>query len=459
VNGDGRSDVVLTTSYANDPTRDFRLWVFAQQADGSLASPVSYATAGTYGNRPESVAVGDVTGDGKADVVVGLRGLGVQVFAQSSAVLLTPTFTPTVDSGKIRLGRLDGDADLDVAGVGWGTNTVTVLLNDGSGHFPTSAVYPAQHAGYEDLEVGDVTGDGRSDIVVMSGQLYSVPNLSVLAQTAAGFAAAAEYRVAPNVNTQGVGIGDVTGDGRADVVASYGGNQPSASIAVFPQTPSGTLAAPVRYASYDIPEPVEVADLDRDGRGDVVTAHGGWLRAGVYLHGPAGTLGAEELAEIPYASHYNPHGLAVGDIDGNGSPDIVIADSNNGLIILPGTATAPANADRAVSVLPAASTVKQRKPFPLDIKVSNAGPATTAATVVLALSGSFSGITAGPGCVVSAAKVTCTYPSLSAGGTATSRITVTAAGRGSVAATATVTGDVNDPNPANNTSSTTITVG
>ena len=104
---------------------------------------------------------------------------------------------------------------------------------------------------------------------------------------------------------------------------------------MFAQTTAGTLASPVPYTSYDIPEPVEVADLDLDGKADVVTLHGGWLRAGIYLQGAGGTLGPEELAEIPYASHYNPHGLAVGDVDGNGSPDVVIADYNNGLVILP----------------------------------------------------------------------------------------------------------------------------
>ena len=213
----------------------------------------------------------------------------MQVFAQGSGALSAPTFVSTPDSHKIRLGKLDADADLDIAGVGWGTNTVTVLLNDGTGRFATSRVFAAQHGGYEDLEVGDVSGDGRADIVVMSGQLYATPNVSVLAQTANGFAAPAEYRVGANVNTQGIGIGDVTGDGRADVVASYGGNTPSAFIAVFAQTAAGTLASPVPYTSYDIPEPVEVADLNLDGKADVVTVHGGWLRAGIYLQGAGGT--------------------------------------------------------------------------------------------------------------------------------------------------------------------------
>ena len=82
VTGDGRADVVMTTSYNFDPANDFRLWVFAQAADGSLMPPVSYATGSTYTDRAESVAIGDMTGDGRADVVLGIGGLGVQIFPQ-----------------------------------------------------------------------------------------------------------------------------------------------------------------------------------------------------------------------------------------------------------------------------------------------------------------------------------------------------------------------------------------
>ena len=308
VTGDGRADVVMTTSYYFDPANDFRLFVFAQATDGTLRPPVSYATASTYTDRAESVAIGDVTGDGRADVVLGIGGLGIQVFPQDGAGALgTPTLTPTTDSDRIRLGRLDADSDLDVAGVGWGSNTVTVLLNDGAGGFAAQSVYPAQHGGYDDLEVADVSGDGRDDLVVMSGQTYAIPNLSVLAQLpGGGFGPAAEYSVGSNTNTNGIGVGDVNGDGRTDVVASYGGNSPTAFIGVFSQSAGGTLSGPVSRTSYDIPEPVEVADLDLDGRADIVTLHGGWNEAGVYRQLPDGSLSTETLLSDPVCLPLRP---------------------------------------------------------------------------------------------------------------------------------------------------------
>ena len=139
----------------------------------------------------------------------------------------------------------------------------------------------------------------------------------------------------------GIGVGDVTVDGRLDVVASYGGNQPSARLAVFAQTTSGLLEAPMRYTSYDIPEPVEVADVDGDGRADVVTLHSGWLKAGVYRNQVGGILGQEELYSLPNMSSFDPHGLAVGDVTGDGWPDIAIADPNNGLVLLRNTGAGP----------------------------------------------------------------------------------------------------------------------
>lgn len=471
VTGDGRSDVVMTTHFYFDPANDYRLWVFAQQSDGTLAAPVSYATAAAYNNGPYSVAAGDLTGDGRNDVVVGLNGLGVQVFPQQlSGELGAPTLHSTPDGRLVRLGRLDGDPYLDVAAAGWGTNTVSVLRGDGAGGLQAPVQYPAQHAGYDDLEVGDVTGDGRDDIVVMSGQVYAVPNLSVLAQLpGGGFSAAAEYRVGANVNTSGIGIGDVTGDGRQDVVASYGGNRPSSYVAVFAQTAAGTLAAPVSYTSYDIPEPVDVADFDLDGRKDVVTLHGGWLDAGLYRQVAGGSLAAEELSPLPYASHYEPHGLAVGDLDGNGSPDLALADYNNGLVVLRNTLAGepppppppplPPSADVRVSATPSAERVRPKKGFWFDVTVTNGGPDATGAALAVQLTGSPTSLVVNDSrCALQGLSVTCSFASLASGSLATVRISGTAPNKGTIGAAATVDGTLADPNPLNDTASATVQV-
>jgi hypothetical protein len=333
VTGDGRADVVATSS-AGSP--DYRVYVLAGLADGTLAAPVSYPTADSGRHRLPSVTVGDVTGDGLGDVVVAAGQVGIEVLAQQlDGTLGAPTVIATTDDLRVRTGNLDSQPGLDIAAIGWGTGTVSVFLNDGQGGLGAAVVYAVRHSGYDDLEIGDVVRDGRDDIVVMSGQLFAAPNISVLEQRSNGvFAAPAEYLVADQTNTNGIGVGDVTGDGRVDVVAAYGGNVPSARLAVLAQRTNGRLAAPISYPSYDIPTPVEVADVDRDGRGDVITLHAGWLQAGVYLGEASGTLGAEELYQLPSNGSYDPHGLAVGDVTGDGWPDIVIADPFAGVLML-----------------------------------------------------------------------------------------------------------------------------
>jgi hypothetical protein len=335
VTGDGRDDVVVTTGYSNDPANDFHLFVLAQGSDGLLQAPVRYATSGTYPDRPGSVDIGDVDGDGRADVVVGIDRVGIEFFpGLADGTLGEPTLSPHPDSTFIRLGQLDGQGGLDVAGIGWGSDTVTIFTDNGGG-LDGIASYAAVHNGWDDIEVGDVTGDGRDDLVVMSGQGFG-PNFSVLAARATGgFAPAVEHSVYQlNVLTHGIGVGDTTGDGRADIAASYGGNFPDSRMALWAQLADGSLDMPVIHNSYDIPEPVEIGDLDLDGRADVITLHGGWQQAGVYLGREAAALGDEQLFPIPYASHYSAHGLAIGDVNGDGWPDVVAADYNNGLIVL-----------------------------------------------------------------------------------------------------------------------------
>jgi hypothetical protein len=469
VNGDGRSDVVMTTSFYFDESNDYKLFVFLQDETGALvaSAPPSYPTSGSYTSRPESVDIGDVTGDGLDDVVVGLDDAGIEVFPQlPDGTLGASILYPTADAYKIRLGDLNNDGRLDVAAIGWGTDTATVFTQNSAGTFDGPMVYVVNHSGYEDLEVGDVTGDGLTDIVVMSGQLYATPNIGVLAQQfAGGFDAPAYYSVGQNILTSGVGVGDANGDGLNDVVVSYGGNQPASHVGVFAQNANGTLDAVVSYPAYDIPEPVEVADLDLDGRADVATAHGGWQTLGVFRQSDSGTLAAEELHTIPYASHYNPHGLDVGDINGDRSPDVVIADYNSGLIVLYNTTVAPpepepALTDLSVDLERSAKRIKRKRSFSFLATAYNNGPDNSAGlSLTVSVTGPHGTLTVSdPDCGVNGDQVSCTFDSLAAGAARGVLISGVGTAKGRLTATASVTGVDIDNYPDNDSDFSTIRV-
>jgi len=259
---------------------------------------------------------------------------------------------PTANAYKICVGDFNHDGLTDVAGIGWSSGQVDVFPQRLDGTLLFSAQFTANYGGYNDLKSGDVNGDGLADIVVMSGQSYAIPNLGVLLQTNGGFAPVSYYRIGPNQTTTGMGIGDVNGDGRNDIVVSYGGNRPYARIGVFLQQPSGMLSLGSTNASYDIPEPVVIADVDLDGRQDVVTLHGGWQRLGIYFQTSLGSLATEQLYSIPYASDYNLNGLAIGDVNGDGMPDAVIADYNHGLVVLTNRPAPPAFQIRSINITP-----------------------------------------------------------------------------------------------------------
>jgi FG-GAP-like repeat len=326
VTGDGSADVVLSAGCCFDPDSDFKLLVFPQMPDGTLGTPVKYATDAQYGQM--ALDTGDLNGDGRTDVALATPS-GIDIFYQGAGGGLQPP--QLIATSNEAFGAVVADVDLD-GRQDIVTNTrdgVLWLRANGSG-FSTSIVTTDPQW---EVEVGDLTGDHLPDIAGCKGLNLCAPEVNVFAQRPRG--EFREYEYSADVRwwpACGIAVGDVTGDRRDDVTMSICGNQPNALLNVFPQA-GGRLGSPVVYSSYDTPDAVLVADMNRDGLGDVVTLHGGWNRAGVYLQEPGG-LGPESLFPIPYATSYNPKGLDVGDINGDGRPDIVLADYNSGLVVL-----------------------------------------------------------------------------------------------------------------------------
>lgn len=328
VTGDGKNDVVLVTSFYSSP-HDFSVFLFVQNEQGGLATAVTCTTIGTYANYPHSLAIGDINNDGRSEIVVGYGTSNIEVFiyTDSGSLVSVATYS-SINTAFVRIGDLNHDGLLDVVGIGSGSNTAAVFLQNTYGTLDLPVTYAVTHGGSDDLEVGDINNDGLADIVVMSGQQYAYPNLGVLTQRPDGtFDPAVYYDLGGSELTRGVAIGDVNGDSLNDIIVTYDGN-----VAVFHQNKVGTLDPATKYPG--VPGPVDIADVNADGRQDIITLHDGWSMAHIFLQNADGFIGAGELYNIPYATWYNPHGIAVGDINSDGSNDLIVADYNNGLVIL-----------------------------------------------------------------------------------------------------------------------------
>lgn len=166
-NGDGNLDLALTDAY------DDLVWILLGKGDGTFTSSQLHSGVS---NSP--LAIVDFNGDGKPDVALGFVSTGgtdsVVILAGNGDGTLTPlTAAPAATSGGIsslKMGDFNGDGIPDLVLTDTNTDAFTVFLNNGSASFTTLSkavplsVYPQLVSA-----VGDVNGDGRSDLVIGDG--------------------------------------------------------------------------------------------------------------------------------------------------------------------------------------------------------------------------------------------------------------------------------------------------
>jgi hypothetical protein len=326
-NSDGLQDVALT----NAMTTTSQLIIFSQSSDGNLREVHTYDA----GYQPYSIAVGDLNHDGRTDIVVtNMPSREISVFLQQADGNMAPRVTYSTGTGKlaVAVGDLNQDGLTDVAVSG---AELGVFTQNESGTLNPMVTYPAPQPGtsYGDIAIADVNNDGKNDVIKKHGY----PQFLIYLQGENG-------RLGPGLsyslencqsfcNIQGLTTGDVSGDGLTDIVISYGGNRPNAKIAVFAQAQDGSLQTPVLYDAYDIPVPVEVADVNQDNLADILVAHSAWSQMSVFLQQADGMSSPYIQYPVPY-SDYTAFSMAIGDINHDDLPDVAIADYNHGLIIL-----------------------------------------------------------------------------------------------------------------------------
>ena len=320
--GDGYDDAALATGANLDPTNDERLHLFA-------GMPLTSVQRLPAGGDPESLVAADLSGDGGLDVALALAGDdALALYTQSSATLSGPlTITLPGAPDALATGDWTGDLHPDLAAVAPHSATIRLWAGGSAGlsALPIALSYPT--GGYDALAVGDLDNDGDDDLVALRGAGYLTQSLVVYLQDSGTFPIS--YTRSPETGgylPHSLAVGDVNGDGLDDVVVTAGGNAPHAYLNLFLQGASGLAATPITYTAYHLPSAVAIADLNHDGREDVIVLHDAWRTLSVFTQTISGTLSAYAVADVPYSDRYRPDSLALGDINRDGGLDVALVD-------------------------------------------------------------------------------------------------------------------------------------
>lgn len=313
VDGDGVQDAIVGN-------RDDQAIQVFRGGPGGFGAPTAHETGH---NLPVAVAAGDLDGDGDADLVssasVGgqngrvavLLGDGAGGFvAVAGSPFATTADGPNTGAG-LALADVTGDGRLDVL-TGAGTELI-VLPGSGTGALLAPVVVGLSFSELSSISVGDFVGDARPDVITGSGQPQT---LSELFQNVGGTLDFHSLRA--DTGNQAV-AGDLDGSGRDDIAFS---RLSGSDVGSLLSTGDGTFAADpvITGAGMLFVAGLALDDVDADGRNDL--AVGGQnaveLLAGA---GPAG--GFAGVPGSPIASAGFNLATALGDVTGDGQPDLV----------------------------------------------------------------------------------------------------------------------------------------
>lgn len=343
-NGDGLADTVVT----NDG--DGTVTVLLNTTATNAATP-SYAAGVSFpaGSHPETVAVADVNGDGLPDIITGNSGDGtISVLINTTPNgATTPSFAApqvitTADgvwpSSMIAM-DVNGDGSPDLVVADYANETVTVLLNattagSSTVDFSNQTVLDATLAAFQ-LVAADVNGDGLPDIVAAdygTGLITVLLNTTTPGSTTPSFAAQQDFSVGGQGDDISLVATDLNGDGIPDLAVIH---MVSCTVSVLVNTTqagSATVSfdAPQSFAIGNYAQSVVAADLDNDGKPDLVVANYQDNTISV-LHNTttAGSATMSFDAQQTYAVGVNPEALAMVDVNGDGKPDVLVTNNSD----------------------------------------------------------------------------------------------------------------------------------
>lgn len=361
LDGDGRADVAVAATRIADGRHENQLQVRLQRPGGGFAGPDVHPV----GPQPWGLWRGDLDGDGLPELVAAVPSTaspqpgavedsgGLLVLRQDPArpgAFLPPVAVRTGGAAEAVVGlTLDG-ASLPALAVADGVNrdSRALLLRPDpaapGAYLPPETLAAGTGQGFVGLAAADVDGDGLADLVLAGG-----PGLALFLQQPGG-TFAAPILLPVGTATQAVAVADLDGDGRMDLAAVCAGDpydlrSGGAQVAVFRQTAPGVFTAAAQPVAASARQ-IAIGDLDGDGRPDLVVLslvlQALDTPSRITVLRQSGTApGAFTVARVQDGT-LNAGFLALADLDGDGRLDLLLNEGPSQMLqTAPGAFAAP----------------------------------------------------------------------------------------------------------------------
>ncbi len=282
INGDGKLDVI-NTNYTGSS-----LSVRLGRGDGTFGTASSYSIY----NSSVQISVGDLNGDGRPDLATSSTG-GVNILLNQGNGIFGAATSLAGAGEYVELGDIDHDGRLDMVTTTYNGTSANVRLGNGNGTFRVATSYALGGAGSNATVLKDINNDGWLDFATTT--VFNSSTSVLVNNRAGGFAA--PNVISSGLDTAGIDFADINNDGNMDLVT---GDYSTNVVMTRLGNGNGTFRAATSYSigpvysAYNGIYKIQTADLDNDGKVDILAEDSGHSRIAVLWGNGAGGVEASK---------------------------------------------------------------------------------------------------------------------------------------------------------------------